>query len=600
MWADEYSYNYDHAAGPLSLRPIPLSARFCRQQAERFLQAQGLTMPQVDYLAGIFDDDDRLLACGGLDGALIKGLAVSEEARDLHLAARLVTHLRAHALEAGHVHVRVFTKPCYIPLFRNMGFSLIGQSRGAALLDTDRHALERYLVPLRSLAPDEGRIGTVVMNANPLTKGHRYLLEQAAAQCDFLVVIPVGENPHNLFSYAERSEMLQAALATLPRTALAPASIYAVSASTFPTYFIKEHSARSEAHIELDLDIFARHIAPALRATVRFVGSEPADPLTAAYNAAMHRLLPPAGIEVVEIERCAPGAGDSRPISASRLRDHLLHGRTAEALRLAAPEAVPAVLAEAAATALRTELDLTPKPGLVDRDNAGAHTDMDYALMAGSIRALRPAFLAVARACHRADAPDPARLRQFGLEGEQRMLRVTGGVNTHRGALFALGLTLAAAAHLYYKEQAIRPEALRAAIADLAAGFVQPAGTHGARVREAYQVGGALGNALGGYAPLFDEWLPFLEQNAGSPHALHRLLLLIVSRLDDTNLLHRGGAARAARARAEAAEVLAHFSPEALRALDARFTAENLSPGGAADMLSLTFLIRGLVSSPKS
>ena len=72
MWADEYSYNYDHAAGPLSLRPIPLSAKFCRQQAERFLQAQGLTMPQVDYLAGIFDDDDRLLACGGLDGALIK------------------------------------------------------------------------------------------------------------------------------------------------------------------------------------------------------------------------------------------------------------------------------------------------------------------------------------------------------------------------------------------------------------------------------------------------------------------------------------------------------------------------------------------------
>lgn len=600
MWADEYSYNYDHAAGPLSLRPIPLSARFCRQQAERFLEAQGLTMPQVDYLAGIFDDDDRLLACGGLDGALIKGLAVSEEARDLHLAARLVTHLRAHALEAGHVHVRVFTKPCYIPLFRNMGFSLIGQSRGAALLDTDRHALERYLVPLRSLAPDEGRIGVIVMNANPLTKGHRYLLEKAAAQCDFLVVIPVGENAHNLFSYAERSEMLQAALATLPRTALAPASIYAVSASTFPTYFIKEHSARSEAHIELDLDIFARHIAPALRATVRFVGSEPTDPLTAAYNAAMHRLLPPAGIEVVEIERCALAGEAGLPVSASRLRDHLLHGRTAEALRLAAPEAVPSVLAEAATVALQAELDLTPKPGLVDREHTGAHRDMDYELMAASIRALRPTLLAVARAAFRPEQPDAVQLREIGLEGERRMLQVTGGVNTHRGALFALGLATAAAAHLYNKEQAIRPEALRAAIAALAAGFVQPAGTHGARVRETYQVGGALGNALGGYAPLFDEWLPFLEEHAASPHALHLLLLLIVSQLDDTNLLHRGGAERTASARAEAAEVLAHFSPEALRALDARFTADNLSPGGAADMLSLTFLIRGLVSSPKS
>ena len=101
MWADSYPYSYDDAAATLSLRSIPLSSPWCRRQAESFLLAQGLQMPRLDYLAGIFDDDDRLLACGGLDGSTIKGLAVCAEARHLNLAAKIVTHLRAYALEEG-------------------------------------------------------------------------------------------------------------------------------------------------------------------------------------------------------------------------------------------------------------------------------------------------------------------------------------------------------------------------------------------------------------------------------------------------------------------------------------------------------------------
>lgn len=607
MWADSYPYSYDDAAATLSLRSIPLSSPWSRRQAESFLLAQGLQMPRLDYMAGIFDDDDSLLACGGLDGSTIKGLAVCAEARHLNLAAKIVTHLRAYALEEGCRDVTVFTRPQNIPLFRSMGFCLIGQSEGAALLETDRLALDRYLGHLRSLRPEQGTCGVIVMNANPLTKGHLYLIDQASRRCDRLVVIPVADNPLTLFSYKERRAMLAEAVAQLPNVVLAEASLYTVSRATFPTYFIKEKSRRSLAHIELDLNIFTRHIAPALQASLRFVGTEPADELTAEYNAAMHRLLPPAGIEVVELERMTlpahgspSAAAEAAPVSASSLRRALQEGRTWQALQLAAPQAVPYVLAHAATIALRTELDLTPKPGLVDLRGAGAHRDMDHALMARSIDALRPTLLAVARAGWQEEMPQCRTLMAIGLAGEEEMLRATGGVNTHRGALFALGLAVAASAHLLRKYGRVEPSALQQAIRLLAADFKQPPATHGALVRSQYKVGGALGNALGGYAALFSDWLPFLQRHADDPHGLHRLLLRIISTLDDTNMLHRAGAERAARAREEAARVAQDFSPDALETLCRSFTAQNLSPGGAADMLSLTIFIKGIISNLNS
>ncbi len=632
MWADAYDYSYDEAAGRMSLRSIPLSSAYCRRQAETFLLAQGLQMPRLDYMAGVFDDDDRLLACGGLDCSTIKGLAVCPEARQLNLAAKLVTHLRAYALEAGHRDVTVFTKPANIPLFRSMGFCLIGQSSGAALLETDRMALPRYLDHLRSLRPAESspdskqgpgqeeqiqpqdflsqpqekqgpgqaaplhRCGVVVMNCNPLTRGHLYLIGQARRRCRHLVIVPVADNPLTLFGYSERRAMLQAAVENMPGVSLAEASIYTVSRATFPTYFIKEKSQRALAHIELDLNIFAHHLAPALGATVRFVGTEPTDELTAAYNAAMHRLLPPAGIEVVEIARQGADGDPEHPVSASELRQALAQGHTERALRLAAPQAVPYVLAQAAALALRTELDLTPKPGLVDRRGAGAHRDMSHALMVRSIEALRPTLLAVARAAYGPELPHCAALMAIGIAGEEQMLQATGGVNTHRGALFAIGLATAAAAHLLHTEGRVRPDALQRTIRLVAADFKQPPATHGALVRQQYRVGGALGNALGGYADLFAQWLPFLQAHEAEPYALHRLLLRIIATLDDTNLLHRAGGERAAQARREAARVEAQFTPDALEALCRDFTAHNLSPGGAADMLALTVYVKGLIS----
>lgn len=581
---------------PVVLREIPLNAPFFLKQVDCLLSENALSRPTLDYLVGIYDEEtDRLLACGGLGRSTIQCVAVASEARSLNLAGKIVGHLLSHAVSQGLTNVTVFTKPENKALFGSMGFHLVAQAQRAIMLEHDRRALPRYVDYLRSLRT-EGVCGAIVMNANPLTRGHLFLISQACKQVDHLFVILVADHPNNLFSYAERHEMLEKALRGVPRVTLVEGSIYSVSAATFPSYFIKEKSAASAAHIELDLNLFASHLAPALNISKRFVGSEPNDELTAAYNMGMHRLLPEKGIEVVEIPRCKQ-ADESDCISASRLRKALNEGKLLQALDWAAPAAVPFIWSKAAAAALQTELNLTPKPGLVDRQNCGAHSDMDYALMQGSIQALEWPFRRIAEmvACT-AEWPDCTALAAIGREGEQHMMQATHGVNTHKGALFALGLSLAASVHLFSTQQPLNAPLLQHTIARLASCFPRPADTHGANLHRRYGVAGALDNAQTGYAQLFNLWLPFWKQHQNSPHALHRLLLYIMSTLDDTNVLHRVGAQRAAEVKTEAQELLTHFSIEKLENLDLIYIEQNISPGGAADMLALTLFIAAVCS----
>ena len=315
--------------------------------------------------------------------------------------------------------------------------------------------------------------------------------------------------------------------------------------------------------MRLDLDLFARHIMPALGAAVRFVGSEADDPLTARYNALMQELLP--GVEI--IPRLQDESG--RAISASRVRKALDEGSFTKAASMTPPSTHPYLKADLAARALRIELDLPLKPGLVGPDGAGAHKDMDYALMQRSIAALRPWFVRMAK------AESPEELQQLGIDAEKAMLEATGGVNTHRGAIFALGLALYG-----------RPIAETAAKLGLTP---RPDG-----------VNGALQMALGGYRELFNEWLPLYRRllSGNATAALQQVLLRIMSTLDDTCIIKRVGPDRAQQVKREAADLLASGATlsEGLRRLCLAYADEGISPGGAADMLALTIFIDTITS----
>ena len=255
-----------------------------------------------------------------------------------------------------------------------------------------------------------------------------------------------------------------------------------------------------------------------------------------------------------------------------------------------------------ARAALLAEVSATPKPGLVDRANRGAHRDMDLDTFVRSADALAPYFADF----YILGAETPlARLlpalRARGLEAERAMYRATDNVNTHKGALFSLGLLCAACGALDRTGEALTADGLCAFVARLTAGItaeLRTAGTNGGRAYQRTGSTGVRGEAEGGYPTVRTVALPALEARlaAGDSEndAAVFALVALAARAEDTNLLARGGPEGARWAREQAAALEKDFSIPAAAALDRAFIARNLSPGGCADLLAVALFLHSV------
>lgn len=329
-----------------------LDLRFDRREITRFLAAAELRLePDLTDCRGLYEGDD-LLAFGGLAGNTIKCLAVREDRRGEALLNSLVSALYTLARGRGVENVFVFTKPANIPLFESLGFALAAKADAAALLESDKRALPRYLESLRAESPAaSGRIAAVVMNANPFTRGHAALLEAASKEADVLHIFVVQEE-RSAFPYPDRLALVRAGAAKLENAVVHGGGAYIISAATFPSYFIKDPAGAAPAHAALDAALFAAKIAPVLGITARLCGEEPLDPLTALYNETLARILPAHGIRFQTIPRKEEA---SAVISASRVRQLLAEGRLAETEALL-PEATWAYLHSPAGQAILARL----------------------------------------------------------------------------------------------------------------------------------------------------------------------------------------------------------------------------------------------------
>ena len=690
-----------------------------RQRIEAFLKRNALRIDDMNYYAAVLDDDGEMIAGGGLKDDVIKCVAVDDAHKGEAIANTLVSHLISHANQEGYGCIKLFTKPKNRQLFESLSFRLLAEAPEAILMETGiggisntvealkkikeesekykeynkeckednkeckednkeckedskeckedskeckeeektnlntttpQHLNTSYLTtsPPHHLTTTMQPTGCIVMNCNPFTLGHRYLIEQAAKQVERLYVMVVREDC-SLFAYTERKAMVEQGVADIENVSVIDGSDYAISRATFPTYFLKRLDDAADTQMLLDLDLFRRHIAPALGATVRFVGTEPTDQLTRRYNQLMHEALK----DVREINRLEK---DGNAVSASRVRKAMEEGDMNTIRQLVPPTTLPYIIAHLATQALQAELDTTPKPGLVDKDNNGAHRDMDHALMQLSINTLHPYFVRLAFLGFADTLPSHTVIRDAGIEAEKAMLEATNGINTHKGALFSMGLAVVAAAYEEKKAAANKEvrgkeerekerekeeredsqvslenlapleslasplSSLQLTIKALAASFPDTSGTHGSKAKQLSNgtttIKGALDNAREGYEKLFAEWLPFYNERRKShdAHALHKTLLRIMCDLDDTNVIYRTNVATAEEVKQEARALLASFEEAyaaedkekcasaieekcasaellALKDMDRRYTERNISPGGAADMLSLTVFI---------
>lgn len=622
-----------------------------RQRIEAFLKRNGLRIDDMNYYAAALDDDGEMIAGGGLKDDVIKCVAVDDAHKGEAIANTLVSHLISHANQEGYGCIKLFTKPKNHQLFESLSFRLLAEAPEAILMETGIGGISNTVKALEKIRED-GERGVIVMNCNPFTLGHRYLIEQAAKQVKRLYVMVVREDC-SLFAYTERKAMVEQGVADIENVSVIDGSDYAISRATFPTYFLKRLDDAADTQMLLDLDLFRRHIAPALGATVRFVGTEPTDQLTRRYNQLMHEALKDVR-ETARLEK------DGNAVSASRVRKAMEEGDMNTIRQLVPPTTLPYIIAHLATQALQAELDTTPKPGLVDKDNNGAHRDMDYAMMQLSINTLHPYFVRLALLGFADTLPSHTSIRDAGIEAEKAMLEATNSVNTHKGALFSMGLAVVAAAYEEKKAAANKEErgkeerkeergkerekeekedsqvslknlaplesqasplsSLQLTIKALAASFPDTSGTHGSKAKllsnGIITIKGALDNAREGYEKLFAEWLPFYNERRKNhdAHALHKTLLRIMCDLDDTNVIYRTNVATAEEVKQEARALLTSFEEAyaaedkekcasaieekcasaellALKDMDRRYTERNISPGGAADMLSLTVFI---------
>jgi len=286
-------------------------------EARGLVEAAGLRFePGYDDLVGLYEDG-HLVGCGARAGYVLKMIALAPAVQGTGALGEVVTQLLLGGLSAGQESLFLFTRPQNAPAFQSLNFRLLASHGPAALLEFGP-GLEAYLAAQAPLITP-GRNGAVVLNGNPFTLGHLHLIETAAPQVDRLYVFVVREDL-SVFPFAARLAMARQATAHLPNVTVLDTSRYAVSAGTFPAYFLKRLDEVATAQMQLDLRLFAQHLAPRFHIACRFVGEEPLCPATAAYNRTMREVLAEYGLGWVEVPRITAGG---LPISASRVRQAL-------------------------------------------------------------------------------------------------------------------------------------------------------------------------------------------------------------------------------------------------------------------------------------
>lgn len=314
----------------------PRDAR-AQKQMDELLRQEGISRDKnLSYSAAIYDDDANMIATGSIFENTLRCMAVSGEHRGEGLMGDIVTHLVQVQLERGNTHLFLYTKCDSARFFTPCGFYEIARVDGRLVfMENKRDGFARYLKALKAQMP-EGSLGVpgaaLVMNCNPFTNGHAYLLEQAAKENERVVLFVLSEDK-SLVPFADRLAMVKAAAAKYDNVTVVTSGSYMISSATFPSYFLKDDALVTRTHADLDATLFTR-IAAALNLTRRYVGEEPFSAATCAYNEALAAVLPAAGVELRVIPRKEESG---TPISASHVRK-LIHDGRIEEIRPLVPD----------------------------------------------------------------------------------------------------------------------------------------------------------------------------------------------------------------------------------------------------------------------
>ena len=240
-------------------------------QIDTLLGQEGIRRDgNLDYICAMFDEEYNVIGTGSCFGNTLRCFAVSSAHQGEGLLNQIITHLIEVQCARGNMHLFLYTKVKSSKFFGDLGFYEIARVEDTLVfMENRRDGFGAYLRDLEK-TKTEGKSAALVMNANPFTLGHQYLVEKAAAACDTLHLFVVSEDA-SLVPFAVRRKLVEAGVAHLPNVVLHDSGPYIISNATFPSYFLKDEAAVIDGHARLDLAVFTK-IAAALNITARYVG----------------------------------------------------------------------------------------------------------------------------------------------------------------------------------------------------------------------------------------------------------------------------------------------------------------------------------------
>lgn len=296
------------------------SDKYGNRMVDELLTAEGIRRDaNLDYTCGMYDDEMNLIATGSCFGNTLRCMAVSHTHQGEGLMNSIVSHLIEVQFSRGNTHLFLYTKCDSARFFGDLGFYEIARINGQIVfMENKRTGFSGYLNFLEKQKESAPRVAALVMNANPFTLGHQYLVEKAASENDILHLFIVSEDA-SLVPFSVRKKLVMEGTTHLKNIRYHDSGPYIISNATFPSYFQKDEQAVIESHAMLDLTVFTK-IASALGINRRYVGEEPTSLVTGIYNQIMSEKLPENGIECVIVPR---KENKGAVISASTVRQAL-------------------------------------------------------------------------------------------------------------------------------------------------------------------------------------------------------------------------------------------------------------------------------------
>lgn len=291
-------------------------------QVDQLLNNEGIKRDKnLDYTCVMYDEDFQVIATGSCFKNTLRCFAVRSDHQGEGLLNEIISFLLELQFERGNTHLFLYTKVKSAPFFRDLGFYEIARVDGTMVfMENRKNGFAGYLKKL-SMKKQNGKSAAIVMNANPFTLGHQYLVERTAAENDFVHVFVLSEDA-SLVPFSVRKTLVEKGTAHLSNVICHESGPYMISNATFPSYFLKDEDEVIRAHAKLDIEVFSK-IAEALSIQCRYVGEEPFSQVTSLYNEVMRQSLPEKGILCEVIPR---KERDAVPISASTVRQIIKEG----------------------------------------------------------------------------------------------------------------------------------------------------------------------------------------------------------------------------------------------------------------------------------